>query len=218
MKMLDLFCGAGGAAMGYHLAGFQEIRFQEIHGVDIKPQKHYPFTFHQGDALKYLVEHGREYDFIHASPPCQAYSVASNQMRIAGKEYPDLVKATIDLLERSGKVWIVENVPQAPMQGVTLCGTMFGLGVFRHRIFASNVFLLVPDHLPHKGHIGDGEFFQVCGWGGLGKGKGGRVDRGHISQWRKAMGISWMSAKEITQAIPPAYTKFLGRQILENWL
>ena len=128
MRLLDLFCGAGGAAMGYYRAGFENIV-----GIDNKPQPNYPFEFIQVDALEYLVEHGSEYDIIHASPPCQAFSWAAARW---DKEYPDLISATRDLLLRTGKQYIIENVITAPIEkSLLLCGTMFGLGVIRHRHF-----------------------------------------------------------------------------------
>ena len=132
MKLLDLFCGAGGAAMGYHRAGFDDIT-----GVDIKPMPRYPFKFIQGDALEYLAAHGAEYDVIHASPPCQAYSIMqhANHMR---KDHPDLVDSVRDALKQTGKPWIIENVPGAPLiDPILLCGLSFGLRVIRHRLFES---------------------------------------------------------------------------------
>lgn len=124
-KLLDLFCGAGGAAMGYYQAGF------EIVGVDIKPQKNFPFTFIQDDALNYPLD---GFDAIHASPPCQAYSVASQVHRNKGKKYPDLINPVREILKLSDKLWCIENVNNSPLiNPIMLCGTMFNLGVFRHR-------------------------------------------------------------------------------------
>ena len=105
-RLLDLFCGAGGAAMGYYRAGFDVV------GVDIKPQPRYQFEFHQGDALEYCAAHGYEFDVIHASPPCQAYSVTRS---IHGNEYPDLVAVTRAALQATGKPWVIENVVGAPL-------------------------------------------------------------------------------------------------------
>lgn len=144
MKLLDLFCGGGGAARGYASAGF------EVVGVDANAaaRRHYPFEFHCGDALDYVREHSHEFDAIHASPPCQAYSVTRSLNK--GREYPDLVAATREALVATGKPYVIENVPGAPLGGGTsylllLCGTMFGLAtpdgraeIRRHRLFETN--------------------------------------------------------------------------------
>ena len=213
---LDLFCGAGGASMGYHHAGFQ------ITGVDNKPQPNYPFQFAQADALDYVLRHGRKYDLIHASPPCQAYStLAANERR--KKTYPDLLDKIRDALRAVGVPHVIENVVGAPLiDPVTLCGEMFGLRVIRHRLFESSEFLMAPPHPKHNplgtrsGNKGDGRkidrrytgyYFGVYGGGG---------GRGRLSEWREAMGIDWMTANELTQAIPPAYTHFIADQLLSG--
>lgn len=117
--------------MGYHRAGF------EVVGVDIEPQKHFPFEFHQADALEFIREHGHEYDVIHASPPCQAYSVTSSWWQ--DRMHQDLIQPTRQALQQVGKPYIIENVPGAPLFNyVMLCGTMFGLYVIRHRLFECN--------------------------------------------------------------------------------
>src|SRR3990172_3289585 len=135
-RLLDLFCGAGGTAMGYSLAGFTDIV-----GVDIVPQPRYPFELVQADALEYLAEHGHEFDAIHASPPCQGYSIMNNLPWLRGREYPLLILPTIDLLRQTGKPYILENVmgarrgakglkkrglEQHGLEAGWLCGTMFG--------------------------------------------------------------------------------------------
>jgi DNA (cytosine-5)-methyltransferase 1 len=124
MKLLDLFCGAGGAAMGYHRAGFTEIV-----GVDNQNQPRYPFKFLRDDALEFLACCGHKFDVIHASPPCQRFSIASFCRNRPREDRPDLLTPTLELLEHCDKSWVVENVPQAPMDGYTiwLCGLMFGL-------------------------------------------------------------------------------------------
>ncbi len=209
MRLLDLFCKAGGASVGYHRAGFTEIV-----GVDIEPQPRYPFTFVQADALEYVAAHGNEFDCIHASPPCQAYTPL-RALR-SGKVYPDLVAATRAALMASGKAWAIENVPGSPLHdGVFLCGSMFGLRVYRHRRFETSVFLWQPDHPPH---------LALAGAKGT---KGGRGRKAHYlgggnitiagnvgSYCGGAMGIDWMIGKELSQAIPPAYTEWLGKQLL----
>ena len=140
--MLDLFCGAGGAGMGYSRAGFDVV------GVDINPQPHYPFEFHQADALEYLADHWREFDVIHASPPCQAYSMASTQWRKSGKQYPDLIKPTRTALQKTGKSYVIENVVGAPLINPTILnGSFFGMRVRRTRLFETSFpipFTLMP--------------------------------------------------------------------------
>ena len=140
-RLLDLYSCAGGAAVGYHRAGFDVV------GVDIAFQKNYPYEFHQGDALDYVAGHGHEFDAIHASPPCQAFT---NAQRIQGRDHPDHVAATRSALQLIGKPWIIENVPGAPLNNpVELCGAMFGLTTYRHRLFESNIQLTTPPHPIH---------------------------------------------------------------------
>ena len=199
--------------MGYRRAGF------EVVGVDIKPQRHYPFEFHQADALEYVAEHGQEFDVIHASPPCQGYSVASHVHRDAGKKYPLLIEAVREALVRTRRPWVIENVKGAPLCGITLCGTMFGLGVFRHRLFESSEILLQPDHIAHDGKIGDGTYFSVAGGAGRWKSWGTvqrNISKGTVKEWRKAMSIDWMTRNEIKEAIPPAYAEFIGKQLMRH--
>jgi DNA (cytosine-5)-methyltransferase 1 len=207
-RLLDLFCGAGGAAMGYHMAGF------EVTGVDIKPQPHYPFAFVQADALTFPLG---GYDMIHASPPCQRFSVASVIHRNHGKKYSDLLTPMRQRLIAWGGLWVIENVLQAPMeQFVCLCGLMFGLKVFRHRLFECSAFLLTPSHPSHGTRkIGEG-YYSIAGNGGRWKTWGTvvrDVSKGTVTEWRQAMEIDWMTRQELSQAIPPAYTQFIGAQL-----
>ena len=201
LKLLDLFSGAGGAAMGYSRAGFDVV------GVDIAPQPRYPFPFVQADALDYLAAHGHEFDAIHASPPCQKYSWSAK--RWTEIERADLVGPTRAGLQRTGRPYVIENVVGAPLvRPLVLCGVMFGLAVLRHRLFESNVVLLSPGHRPHTGSVGDGTYVTVAGHGGNNcKGRGSRAVK------QAAMGIDWMSDAELNQAIPPAYTHYIGRQL-----
>jgi len=188
-RILDAFCGAGGAAVGYHRAGF------EVVGVDINPQPNYPFEFHQADALEFLADHGHEYDVRHASPPCQHYAAVTS-WRGNQDDHPDLVDATRDALLLTGGSYVIENVPGAPLRrDLTLCGSMFGLRVRRHRIFESSAPLTAPE----KGcrHAGLLPFMH----------KGERA-------YADAMGCTWMSSMEGRQAIPPAYTEHIGLQLL----
>lgn len=194
-RLLDLFCGAGGAAMGYARAGF------EVVGVDSRPQPHYPFTFVQDDALTVALD---GFDAYHASPPCQLYSITN---RIWKKAHPDLVAVVRQRLVRTGKPYVLENVPGAPLpSSVVVCGTMFGLGVLRHRLFESNVLLFAPGSCRHQGSVKTGEYVSVFGGGGNGYTK---------ARGSQAMGIEWMTMRELSQAIPPAYTEWFGRQLME---
>ena len=226
MRLLDLFCGAGGAAVGYHRAGFDEIV-----GVDIKPQPRYPFTFVQADALEYVREHGREFDAIHASPPCQGYSIMRNLPWLRHKSYPLLIGPTAEVLEETSVPWVIENVMGSKLQSGWLCGTMFGLPFFRHRYFwAGKWFWLQPCHEPHtivirpSGSLGS-RARDVVATRHRGKELTRRTNGaqshganvGHaagVGAVREAMGLHYMTREEITQAIPPSYTEFIGRQLL----
>ena len=220
--LLDLFCGAGGAAMGYHRAGFDVV------GVDIKPQPHYPFEFVQADAMTYPLA---GFDAIHASPPCQFYSRMRHLPWLKGREYPDLIPPTRAMLEATDVPWVMENVEDAPIErasnlwgrhGVWLCGLMFGLPLYRHRAFETTF----PVHgLPHPRHTQ-----TILGGRYLNKrysqsgGVAGVVPivsvAGHTTGMMQyapaAMGIDWMQPDELTQAIPPAMTEFIGEQLLES--
>ena len=207
-RLLDLFCGAGGAAMGYYRAGFDVV------GVDIKPQPRYPFEFHQGDALEYCAAHGHEFDVIHASPPCQAYSVTKS---IHGNDHPDLVAVTRAALQATGKPWVIENVVGAPLfSPLMLCGSMFsGLRVYRHRLFECNPQItFAPACCSHqfKMPASKGQYHELNGTNFI-------TCVGHnfkASDGRIAMGIDWMTRAELSQAIPPAYTEYIGRQLLQH--
>lgn len=212
-RLLDLFCGAGGASMGYHRAGF------DVTGVDLYDQPHYPFRFVQTDALtaKFLGT----YDAIHASPPCQNYCWSTSKPREMGKTYPDLIDATRDLLIASGKPYIIENVPTAPLiNPIYLEGPTFALGVIRRRAFETNWRLGQPRFRRRKSPImqrskKDKEvFLQKSAYCQVTKnGSDGWSCR--VADWRKAMGIDWMTRGEITQAIPPAYTEYIGHHLIE---
>jgi len=201
--VLDLFSGAGGAAMGYSRAGF------EVVGVDIEPQPHYPFTFIQADAMEFLASADLSpFTFIHASPPCQAYSSITHCQGDPGS-HADLLAPARELLERSGSRWVIENVPGAPMRAdFKLCGCMFGLSVQRERWFETSWhgFDLRPPCHHRALAVG------VYGYGGP-RGSSGRLS-GRLASWRQAMGIDWMEAQELTQAIPPAYTEYVGSALL----
>ena len=209
---LDLFCGAGGASMGLHRAGFDVI------GVDIRRQKNYPFLFVQADALHPPFDLSK-FDFIWASPPCQAYTVANN---IHQKDHPELIEPVRDILRASGKPYAIENVPGAPLiNAATLCGLSFGLNVKRHRQFETSFFMLAP---PCGNHRGD--WVSIYGHTVLERSpavartlKNGLVyRRKHLGTdvGRKAMDIDWMSREELSEAIPPAYGEFVGRAALAS--
>lgn len=199
MRLLDLFCGAGGAAMGYYQAGFNEIV-----GVDNKPQPNYPFTFIQADALNPPL-HLEGFDLIHASPPCQAFTVARV---IHKRNHPDLIDPSRAMLDSWHTPWVMENVPNSPLRrDLVLCGSMFGLigqhgRLRRHRLFELSWPgpVLTP---PHQHH---GKTVSVFG-------HGGHIYHG-VDDWREVMGIDWMTRDELSEAIPPAYTKFIGEQFL----
>ena len=209
MRLLDLFCGAGGAAMGYHLAGF------EVVGVDHKPQKHYPFEFHCEDAFSFLEQHGREFDVIHASPPCQAFSDLKTMHN--AKHHVNLLTPMREALRELGKPYVIENVEGAPMENyITLCGGAFGLGtedseLRRHRRFEISPMLLITPPCRHKAKS------RVIGvYGGHGRDRRRALNAQDFSveDRRIAMDIPWMSGSELSQAIPPAYTQFIGEQLL----
>jgi len=200
-KLLDLFCGAGGAGEGYRQAGFS------VTGVDIDPQPKNPHKFIQWCAFDYLKKHGKEYDVIHASPPCQEYSKASKQWRKAGKKYPDYIARIRRELVRVGKPWIIENVPGSPLiNPIFLNGSFFGINIHRPRFFETSFDLeqpIVPKMKPIKmgRPISDGDILQPVG---------------HFSGvWyaKREMGLEWMGQKELAQAIPPVYTKWIGERV-----
>lgn len=216
-RLLDLFCGAGGAAVGYHRAGFDVV------GVDIARQSNYPFEFHQGDAVQFAYEHGHRFDATTASPPCQVHSDLAS---VAGEDHADLIPQTREVLtalhRAYGIPYVIENVEGAPLlDPVTLCGSMFGLGVAgftlkRHRLFESSVpFTVPPDVCAGRQIVG------VYGDGGGWTQRGGAEQRPTyrggvklaVGPARIAMGIDWTNRRELSQAIPPAYTEHLGRQL-----
>ncbi len=207
-RLLDLFCGAGGAGMGYSRAGF------EVVGVDIRPQPRYPFAFVQADALEYLAQHGHEFDAIHASPPCQGFSVSKTIQKNA---HADQLTPCRQILLALGKPFVIENVSGAPMQApaIQLCGLMFALKVFRHRWFESNVMLFAPAHPSHRGkRIGRDGYCCVAGHGDQGTANlPVPLSYRNKPAWSKAMGIDWMNKGELVEAIPPAYTSFVGKQL-----
>jgi DNA (cytosine-5)-methyltransferase 1 len=206
--VLDAYSGQGGAGMGYHRAGF------EVVGVDKAPQPRYPFEFHRGDALAFIRDHGHEFEVIHASPPCKS----ENPLRhLSDADHPDLLTPTLELLAGVDRPWVVENVAAtSKLPGaLVLCGTEFGLHsggrwLRRHRRFGSNRWLMGAGGCT----CGDKSIGGVYGTGG-----GGQMTRGYKfgpAEAREAMGIDWMSRAGLSQAIPPAYTHWIGEQLLAH--
>lgn len=210
MRLLDLFCGAGGAGMGYHLAGFDEIV-----GVDIDPQPDYPFDFVQADALDIWWAH-ENWDLIHASPPCQRFSSAT----LNPDDWPDLVDPVRQAIKATNTPYVLENVPGAPMRpDVTLCGSMFGLSVRRHRIFElDGWFVWNPPVCNHdRWNTPHGRPWTVTG-----DLHGTEQVYPHSAKPSKhdaaeIMGMPWVTnTRGIVEAIPPAYTQFFGSQFIEH--
>ena len=242
-RMLDLFCGAGGASVGYQRAGW------EVFGVDLNPMPRYPLPFKQGDALEVLrrlmwggSEHFewrhnggyfghllglQHFDAIHASPPCQAYSVTRHSHSV---KYPELIEPVRELLISTGLPYIIENVVGAPLrEPITLCGSMFGLiadderdgttlELRRHRLFESNRPLSAPacNHVHAVGGVyGGGSSRRSSTRTDWPKGKGGRGGYTPVASVRRElMGIDWMNRDELSESIPPAYTEHLGPQLV----
>lgn len=226
MRLLDLFCGEGGAGAGYARAGF------DVTGVDTDAARlaRYPFSSHKADALEYLLAHGHKYDMIHASPPCTGYSRGTAAVPGRLDRYDRLIGATRKALQIVGRPYVIENVADARgelAEPVMLCGRQFGLStqdadgtplvLDRHRLFESSVFLLAPPHPPHDPTV------QVAGaYGGARRDKdearhvrkGGYVPRS-LDVLRNLLGTPWMSEKGCFLSIPPAYTEFIGRQIAD---
>lgn len=203
-RLLDLFCGAGGAAMGYHRAGFDVV------GVDINPQPRYPFTFHQADAMTFPLD---GFDAVHASPPCQDHSSLRSRAGEHGTGW--MLDATLDRLAAQPAPWVVENVSSAHNRAdFLLCGEMFGLRTVRHRRFTVDprvsLLIPVPAHYRHRrktstknriSALAEGHNLSVTGNIGVHAGPA-------------CMGIDWMTGKELSQAIPPAYTEHIGEYLI----
>jgi DNA (cytosine-5)-methyltransferase 1 len=218
-RLLDLFCGVGGCSVGYHRAGF------DVTGVDIDPKHRYPFfDVIQGDALAVLSDPDfiAGFDAIHASPPCQAYSIATVGGSRTRDDYPQLIAPVRDLLRQTGLPYVIENVPGAPLvDPVMLCGSEFDLGAFcndgqwrqlrRHRLFESNLPLTRKGACRHTGQSA-----SVFGHGG----GGGVKTRGywaHGAESARLLGVDWTDHQpSLSQMIPPAYTEWLGRQMITH--
>lgn len=221
-RLLDLFCGAGGAAVGYHRAGFDVV------GVDIVPQPRYPFTFIQGDAMTFPLD---GFDVVHASPPCQRFSITRHTH---SKDYPDLLTPTLERLQVSGVPWVIENVEGAPLpNAVTICGASLlltandvdgvPLVLRRHRLFGSSHLVMVPEcqcvryrraGVRVGGVYGGGPSNRAIGNRTLGRFRGGYTPTHAVRA--ALMGIDWkMTQAELCQAIPPVYTEWIGAQLYD---
>jgi DNA (cytosine-5)-methyltransferase 1 len=203
VNVLDLFCGQGGAGMGYYCAGFDVV------GVDLDDQPRYPFEFVQADALDYLAHADLSgFDLIHASPPCQRWCYGLNLQPSLRENHPDLIEPTREALERTGIPYVIENVPGAPVRpDLKLCGCHFRLWrLKRERWFETSwkqEFIKPPcNHNEYVisvfGHSPNWENVKRLGF------------RPTLADWQRAMGIDWMGRKGLAQAIPPAYTEYLG--------
>jgi DNA (cytosine-5)-methyltransferase 1 len=202
--LLDGCGGQGGAAVGYQRAGY------DVTSVDNVPQPRNPLPFILADIVEYVAEHGHEYDVIHISPPCQFYSETERLMS-SGHNYPRLIAPLRYILQgMQHPAWVIENVPNSPLTDpIVLCGAMFGLGTYRHRLFESNLALTAPLHLPHTmrqtkmGHTPvDGEMMHVVG------------NFTGVDEARRRMGIDWMNRDGLRESIPPAYSEYIGAQIM----
>lgn len=211
-RVLDLFCCAGGAGMGYWRAGFDVV------GVDIVPRPNYPFKFIEGDALDAMRDFCQTFHLVHASPPCQPHTALTKGTN-RGRQYADFLTEMRELCLWYGVPWVIENVTGAPMRAdLTLCGEMFGLGVIRHRQFEIGCVggwpIEQPKHVKHRGPVRgwrhgiyrDGPYIAAYGKGG---------GKGSVAEMQQAMDITWTDVhEELTEAIPPAYTQYIGRQFI----
>lgn len=204
-RLLDAFCCQGAASKGYMDAGFDVV------GIDIDPQPRYPYAFELGDAVQYIRDHGHEYDAIHASPPCQAYSKAQ---RIQNREHPDLISETRAALLAAGRPYVIENVEDARGElrnPAMLCGEFFGLKTYRHRLFETSFHLELPLHFGHPERtvkmgraVQPGDYYHAVG------------NFSGVDYIRQDMGVPWMNRDGIRECIPPSYAQFIGAQLLEH--
>ena len=212
LKLLDLCCRVGGASMGYHRAGFDTIV-----GWDIEPISDYPFELIVGDITTITPDYLDQFDAVHISPPCQSQTALTKGTN-KGREYPNLIPFARELVAAWGGPAVIENVQGAEIRrDLVLCGEMFSLNVIRHRYFEISGFTATaPAHVPHRGRVAgyrhgswyDGPYFAVYGDGG---------GKGTVGQWQDAMGIDWTrDRKNLAEAIPPAYTEYIGRRLIER--
>lgn len=208
-KLLDLFSCAGGAAMGYHRAGF------EVVGVDKNPQPRYPFEHHVRDAIEFAREHGHKFDAAHASPPCQTFTAYRRRGAGVGDSYENLIPETREVLDSLGIPYVIENVETAKLELIDptrYCGSSFELDVRRHRLFESNIPLNAQ---PCDHGWQTPRFPSATNRTNLRSTVEVGVWRIPLETQRKAMGIDWMELRELSEAIPPAYTEHIGRQLID---
>ena len=206
-RLLDLFCCQGGSAYGYRKAGFDVV------AVDIDPQPRFPvgpgLEFVQGDALAYLIAHGHEFDALAGPPPCQRFT---NAQRIQGNAHPDFIGPMRQLVRALGVPYVIENVPGAPLvQPVELCGAMFGLHTYRHRLFEASFPITVPEHPVHAAEtvkmgrpLREGDWYHAVG------------NFSNVGYVRRDLGVPWMNRDGIRECIPPVYARHIGAQLLEH--
>lgn len=204
-RLLDAFCCQGAASKGYMDAGFDVV------GVDIDPQPRYPYSFELGDAVQFIRDQGHEYDAIHASPPCQAYSKAQ---RIQNRQHPDLISETRAALLATGRPYVIENVEDARRElrnPAMLCGAFFELRTYRHRLFETSFHLELPLHFDHPERtvkmgraVQPGDYYHAVG------------NFSGVDYIREDMGVPWMNRDGIRECIPPSYAAFIGGQLLEH--
>ncbi len=225
IKLLDLCCKAGGCSMGYHKAALDLGYKIEITGIDIEPQANYPFEFVQADAVEFLKSNWQDYTHLHASPPCQEYSVSTAHLRQKVKIYRDNLDELRELMQKTGLPGVIENVPNAPLRpDIVLRGDMFGLKVLRKRHFELVNWWAMNPVMPKKnGSVAEGDYVSVYGKCGIKKsGKGKAVQpkfkkRTIKETWKYAMGIDWITRdEELAEAIPPEYTRFIGREFFRT--
>lgn len=198
--------------MGYHKAGF------EVVGVDIEPQPNYPFEFIQSDAIEFILKRGHEFDAVAGSPPCQEYTKATAIAKARGKTYPDLVDPTRKAMRKAGRPYVMENVPQSPLRpDVILTGNMFNLPIIRKRHFETSFFMFTQPLIPEYRKVGN----ELCSiWGKASQDRCSKDRFGFKTireAWAFAMGIDWhMTEAELAEAIPPAYTEYIGRALLQT--
>lgn len=216
-RLLDLFCGAGGAAMGYHRAGF------EVVGVDIVPQPRYPFEFKQKNAIQFLESRDWEYfgpfDAIHASPPCQGYTSMNRRHAETRDAHPQLIAEVRHLLQATELPYVIENVPGARPHleyPVGVCSRGLGLGVGRHRLYecSFSVFSVWCQcdgtEVPVYGKL-DGRRLWT-------RKDGSELQAARtLEQASEAMGIDWMTWDELREAIPPAHTEHIGGYLMAHF-
>lgn len=215
LKILDLFCCGGGAAEGYR-QGFEGAGFEVlVTGIDIEPQPNYPFNFIQFDAIEFLDKYGKDYDFLHASPPCQSHTSLKH---LHGKSYPCFISPTRGRFRRLGKPYVIENVVGAPLEfPITLCGHSLGMPMHGHRLFECNPFVFAPPNSLCR--AASRKPAQRCGRPPV---AGENVARpsGNFSGvdfYRELWGCDWLSQYQLAQSVPPQFTKFIALQ-LANYL